>query len=122
MRQRERGQAVVEFALVLPLLCLMALFVIQVGLVVRDSLMVLNAARAGARAAAVEPNVEAATDAALAATALRPAQLSTALVREGTLVRFTVTYRASTNVALVGALIGDVVIQEEVTMRVEGPG
>jgi len=100
----------------------MALFVVQVGLVVRDSLMVLNAARAGARAAAVEPNVEAATDAALAATSLRPAQLSTALVREGTLVRFTVTYRARTNVALVGALIGDVVIREEVTMRVEGPG
>jgi len=120
--QRERGQAVVEFALVLPLLCTMALFVIQVGLVVRDNLMVVNAARAGARAAAVDPTLSTATNAALRGTALHPDRLSATLGQEGGYVTYTVTYRSSTNVPLVGALVGDVRLEEQVTMWVEAPG
>src|SRR5215831_11616137 len=53
-RVRESGQSTVEFAFVLPLVVLAALAVIQVGLVVRDQLGVVHAAREAARAASVD--------------------------------------------------------------------
>jgi len=55
-RDRERGQATVEFAFLLPLVILAVLAVIQVGLVVRDQLGVVHAAREAARAASVDPD------------------------------------------------------------------
>ena len=47
--RRQVGSAAVEFALVLPLVLVMALALVQVGLLVRDRLLVEAAARAGAR-------------------------------------------------------------------------
>jgi hypothetical protein len=44
----------VEFALVLPILLLVCLGLIQVGLFARDQLLVVQAARAGARQASVD--------------------------------------------------------------------
>lgn len=49
----ERGSATLEFAMVLPLLLIVTLALVQVGLVVRDRLVLADAARAGAREAAV---------------------------------------------------------------------
>ena len=45
----EYGTAAVEFALVLPLVLTVTLALLQVGLLVRDRLLVESAARAGAR-------------------------------------------------------------------------
>ena len=50
------GQATVEFAFLLPLVVLAALAVIQIGLVVRDQMGVVHAAREAARAASVDPD------------------------------------------------------------------
>ena len=50
---RERGSAALEFAMVLPILLILTLAVVQVGLIVRDELVLVGAARAGAREAAV---------------------------------------------------------------------
>ena len=46
--RRHVGSAAVEFALVLPLVLVVALALVQVGLLVRDRLLVESAARAGA--------------------------------------------------------------------------
>ena len=62
-RRREGGQATVEVALLLPLLATMLLAVVQVGLVVRDQVLVTHAAREAARAAAVDPTEDAAREA-----------------------------------------------------------
>ena len=43
----QTGSAVVEFALVLPLVLVVALALVQVGLLVRDRLLIEGAARAG---------------------------------------------------------------------------
>src|ERR687891_321583 len=64
-RGSQRGTAAVEFALVLPLVLLVALALVQTGLLVRDRLLVEGAARAGARAAAVQDDPGAIRDAAL---------------------------------------------------------
>jgi hypothetical protein len=48
-RNGERGSAVIEFALLLPILLLMLLAVVQVGVLASDQLVITQAARAGAR-------------------------------------------------------------------------
>lgn len=49
----EKGQAVVEFALVLPVLLLLLLGILQFGLVFKDYVALTDAVRAGARTGAV---------------------------------------------------------------------
>ncbi len=56
--QHQRGQATVEFALVLPLIAALLLLIVQVGLVMRDELLVTHAAREAVRAAAVDPGAD----------------------------------------------------------------
>jgi len=55
-RDGDRGQATVEFALVLPLLVLCLAGVVWVGQLMSVQVQLENAAREGARAAAVEPD------------------------------------------------------------------
>jgi Flp pilus assembly protein TadG len=62
----------VELALVLPLVLLLLLGVVQVGLVVRDQILVVHAAREAAREAAVDPAPGAARRAALAGSTWSP--------------------------------------------------
>ena len=66
-RPSQGGTAAVEFALVLPLILVVALALVQTGLLVRDRLLVEAAARAGARAAAIQDDPSAIRSAALAA-------------------------------------------------------
>jgi Flp pilus assembly protein TadG len=107
---RERGTAVVEFALVLPLVLVMALAVIQVGLLARDRLLVEAAARAGARTAAVDPNDDAARDTAVgSAPGLDGASMSVTVTRAGTRgdpVTVRIVYADATRIPLVSWLFG----------------
>ena len=58
MRNRsQRGQATVEFALIIPLVVVVLLAVVQIGLVVHAQLHVAHIAREVARAASVDPTV-----------------------------------------------------------------
>lgn len=114
----EPGQATVEFALVLPLLVMAMLAIVQVGLVVRDQLAVVHAAREAAREASVEPDPARAEAAArrtlpdaTVEVAPRPAV--------GQPIEVEVTYRAVTDVPLVGVLFPDPVLRGRAVMRVE---
>jgi len=82
--RRERGSAVVEFALVLPLLLVITLALVQVGLLARDRLLVEAASRAGAREAAVTADEGAVRDAAIGAgPGLDPALVTVTVSRAG---------------------------------------
>ena len=108
-RDRERGSAVVEFALVLPIVLLVLLAVVQVGALARDRLLLAQAARAGAREAAVDPSDVAVSDSVRAAgSALDPARLAIAVARTGTRgspVSVHVTYEAPIAGVLAGWLL-----------------
>ena len=116
-----RGQATLELALVLPLVLAITLLVVQVGLVVRDHQLVLNAAREGARSAATDPTLAAARQAAVNSGDLDGDRLAVALATDASTVTVTATYRSATDVPLIGPLLGDVTFTESVTMYREAP-
>lgn len=121
-RGKERGQATVELALVLPLVVLFALIVVQAALVANARLLVSHAAREGARAAAVDPSQATAASAARGSLGVTGDRLAVSMsggTSEGELITVTVVYSVPTNVPLVGQLIGDVDVEASVTMRVE---
>ena len=119
-RERDRGQATVELALCLPMLCLLLLGVVQVAVVVRDQLAVQLAAREAARAAAVAADPGGAGGAsAVAAVSLRP--LEVAVVSNGTAVTATVRFVDHTDVPLIGALLADITVSASATMQLEPP-
>jgi Flp pilus assembly protein TadG len=121
---RERGSATVEFALVLPLVLLMALALVQVGLLVKDQVVVEEAARAGARQATVTTDDQEARDAAVAAAvSLDGDELDVSVDREGgtgSAVTVTVIYHAAVDIPLVSWLFPDAVdLRGVATMRQE---
>ena len=107
----ERGTAAVEFALVLPLVLVVALALVQTGLLVRDRLLVEAAARAGARAAAVQEDASAIRAAALAAApSLEETGVDLAVTRAGVRgepVTVSLRYSAAIRVPFVDWLFGD---------------
>jgi Flp pilus assembly protein TadG len=120
----ERATATVEFALVLPLLLMVALALVEVGLLARDRLLVEAAARAGARAAAVETDEGAVRDDAVgAAPGLDPSTLTVTVARSGSRgdpVTVTIAYVDVVRVPFIGWLIGpSVSMQTEASARQE---
>lgn len=116
---RQRGQASVELALVLPVLAVLALVLAEVGLVVKDYVLVVHAAREALRAAVVEPT-QAAVDRAVAGTT-GPArgELDAKLRRYGDRVTVEVSYRRALNVPIVRRKIRDFSATMQVTGQVE---
>jgi len=114
----------VEFALLLPILFVIGLALVQVAVLARDRLMVAEAARVGARAAAIEPDDAAVRAAAVAAAAgLDDVLIDVAVARTGSRgdpVTVRVRYSASTAPPLAGWLLpSTVVLSETATMRQE---
>jgi Flp pilus assembly protein TadG len=126
-RGGQRGSAAVEFALVLPLILVMALALVQVGLLVKDQLVLDGSSRAGAREAAVTSDDgrarQAAVDAA-SAGGLGTDGLTVTIEREGgtgSPVKVTVSYHDPIVVPLVDWLFPAAVdLSAVATMRQEG--
>ncbi|MEM8924185.1 MAG: TadE/TadG family type IV pilus assembly protein [Actinomycetota bacterium] len=123
----EGGQATAELAMLLPVVIVVLLTVVQLGLLARDRLLVAHAGREAARAAAVDPDPSTARRAAEAsADALDPNRLDVVLraatgsgVAAGDRLQVLVRYRAESDLPVVGALLPDITMASEVTVRVE---
>jgi Flp pilus assembly protein TadG len=112
----------VELALVTPLLFVLLLAVVQVGLVIRDQVLLVDAAREGARAAAVDPAPDAAQRAAAAVPGLEPARLRVTVVRStgpGATVRVDIVYRAPPDVPLFAGFVRKVALRSTAVLRIE---
>ena len=121
---REEGSAVVEFALLLPILFLVLLAAVQVGLLARDQLVLTQAARAGAREAAVSLDDATVRGTVLeAASGLDADRLEVVLSREGAQgepVRVALVYVAPMAGPLAGWLLpASVELRASATMRQE---
>ena len=121
------GSASVEFALVLPLMLVVGLALLQVALFAKDQLILQEAARAGARQAAVSHDDGSVRDAVTeAAATLDRARIRAAIDRappsDGP-VTVTVTYDAPISVPVVRWLFpSQVRLSARSTMRQEGSG
>jgi hypothetical protein len=120
------GSAAVELALVLPLALLFALALVQVGLVAKDAVVVVQAAREGAREAAVTIDDGRVRQAALRGGGLPPDRTDVSIEREGQIgqpVTVRVTYHAPMVVPFVEWLFPDeVAVSAATTMRQETDG
>lgn len=110
----DRGQATLELALVLPLLVLCIAGIVWVGHVATMQVRAENAAREGARAAAVEPEVASVVGPAAARRSLPDAQVAVAVGAE--FVEVVVTVEVD-GVAIIG--IGARTLEADVVMRRE---
>jgi Flp pilus assembly protein TadG len=121
--RRHDGQAAVELALALPVVVLFLLLVVQAGLVIVDQVAVVEAARDGARAAALDPAPGAARGAVLHGrfTPVRTEVVEQRVAGHPGTVTIEVTHRAPTDVPLVGPLLPDVELHGAATMAVESP-
>jgi hypothetical protein len=103
---------------VLPLVVLAALAVVQVGLVVRDQMGVVHAAREAARVASVDDDPAAAVRAAH--RTLPDADVDVGARPDvGGEIHVTVRYRSVTSLPLVGVLFPDPELHASAAMRVE---
>ncbi len=115
----QSGQATVELALVLPAVVTVLLLVVQVGLLVRDRVLTVHAARSAARAVAVEPSASAARR-AVAGSGVDVRIALGGELRPGGLATVTVTGRP-TSLPIVGVVLAGVELRERLVVRVEGP-
>jgi hypothetical protein len=117
-RRDERGQATVEFALVLPLVFGLMLLLAQIALVGRDELLVVHAARDAVRAATLTGD---ASEVARSAQRTLPGSV-VRIVRRGGVgeaVEVQVSYVSRTSLPLIGTLLPDIIVRGASVMRVE---
>jgi len=116
----ERGQATVEFALILPLVLALLMLLVQIGLVGRDELLVVHAARDAVREATLT-----ASSAAVERVARRTLPGAVArIVRRGAVgepVEVQIAYVSHTSLPLIGAFLPDLTMHGASVMRVERP-
>jgi hypothetical protein len=120
-RSEDEGQSTVELALVLPFVALVALAVVQVAVIAYRQVIVVHAAREGARAAAVsDDDPSGAAERAVGRSAdLEPAGVSVRTRTDDDDVAVAVTFDDPTDVPLVGGLLPDVTLSSTATMRSE---
>lgn len=120
MNRSEHGQSTVELAVLLPVVTVVLLGVVQVGLLIRDTLSVVNASRVAARAAALTPELSAvreAFDDQGVDLGSGTVELSGDLVPGG-LAAIEVS-RRPTSVPIFGRFIGSATLRERLVFRIE---
>ena len=124
----DAGQATVELALVLPFIVLLALSLVQFGVVVANQLAVLAAAQCAARAAAISGNGAnysqdvAQREAEVAGSecvALRPLRVDLTTINNVVTAR--VKYLDGTDLPLVGLLFPNLTLEWSAAMQIETP-
>lgn len=122
-----RGQSLVELALLMPFLLWIAAGIVDFGRVYHYDIVVINAARSGARVAAdirkTDSDVRTAVESDAAPVAIAGSDISitpSGIRTSGTTVTVTVTYRFTPITPLVGAIFpgGTVTISRSATMVV----
>ncbi len=124
-RARDRGAAAVEFALLLPALLLIVFGIIDFGRALNAQITLTQAAREGARLAALgQPNVVSRTQAA--ATGLSPVSVNVASCPAGAgpsadaVVNVSYSFSFVTPVGAIAAFIGGAGFGSPVTLTAQG--
>jgi hypothetical protein len=101
---------------------ILLLLLMQAGVLARDQVLVTHAAREAARVAALDDDPQAIERAAIQAGPLAPQRLTLDVSGRGapgSRVTIEVSYRAATQVPLIGRLVNDIDLHARASMRVE---
>lgn len=104
-RHRERGSAITELALLVGLICLIAVGVFEFGRVFHTYLSVVNAAREGARAAMDGTQTDAQLQ-TIASSAASPVSVSVSVTHSGAQTTVSVSSNFTSSVPLVSSIWG----------------
>jgi Flp pilus assembly protein TadG len=123
--RRERGQDLVEYALVLPIMMLILMTILDLGRAVYYYSAIHNSAREGVRYGIIYPDDPAGIEAVVRtkAVALEPAALTVMITNpDEDTVQVTVTYQFTVVTPLVAPLIGsnEITLGSRAAMRIEG--
>ncbi|HLC02865.1 MAG TPA: TadE/TadG family type IV pilus assembly protein [Anaerolineales bacterium] len=125
MRQRQRGQELVEYALALPIFLLLIMSILDLGRGVYCYSAIFNSVREGARYGIIHPGDGAGIEAVVRAKAvgLDPAALNVfSLQPDADTIQVTATYTFTAVTPIVSVLVGSNqwVIGSRSTMQIEG--
>jgi Flp pilus assembly protein TadG len=121
-RRNQAGQAVAEFAAVIPLVVLFMVLLVEVGLVMVDQLAVERAAREAARTAAITASPAEIQMAAYHATELSTSHMKVEIGKRpdaNGMVRVTVRYQGSVVEPFTGAVLFHPQLHADASMHVE---
>jgi Flp pilus assembly protein TadG len=125
MIRNERGQTMVEFALVVPILCVVLFGILQFGALYNDYVTLTDAARVGARKAAVSRQSSNPSGAAVAATLAAAPGLTQSKLQVGVTSSWkqgepvTVKAQYPYSVDILGVVVKSGNLKSEITERVE---
>ena len=118
-RVNDRGQATVEFALVLPFLFLFSLSVVQVGSVANDQLALGHAARTAARAVSLgDVTDQSANEIArnVVASEITLADVTVNVDLNESLARVTLRYTRQVKIPIIGSLMPAITLRSTASM------
>ena len=126
MRRRscrpDRGQATAEFAILIPVVVLLGLALIQVLVLVRSELLLIDACRSAARSLIVDPEEPESALAGRLDQGLGGLRVTvTGAHEQGELVTVTCAREDPTDVPIVGPLLPTITQRERFVAMVEGP-
>lgn len=130
-RKTEKGQAIVEMALILPILIMILFGIVEFGRVLNTYIVMTNLSREAARAGAIgsadtsindlvkNSAADSGFDSTQVSVTISPTSLSKRA--RGTSVKVTVSYPVDIIAPVIGEIIGDpYIVESQTTMRVEG--
>ncbi len=123
----DKGQATVEFALVLPFVVISLLLLMQVLIIVLAHVQVVNAARNGVRAAAVSAQPSQTAESVALRSLAGPtdgktrSDISVHTTTDARWVTVTVTQHLVTDLPIIGRFISDLDISSHFSMLLEPP-
>ena len=114
---RDRGQAVVEFALTLPLVVLTICLVVEVGAITIDQIRLVHLCRDATRAASVSADPVSVAREAVATSDADDTEVVVTIEDDVVTVSLSRIHRPE--VPLIGALLPDVMLYEQLSMHTE---
>jgi Flp pilus assembly protein TadG len=125
--KKQKGQALVEFAIILPIVILVLMAILEFGIMLNTYLKIENAAREGARAGIVGKSyTEIGTLVTTISPSLNSSKMSVVITpteaqrKSGGTLTVKVNYNYETMLPIISSIIGDsIILRSETSMRIE---
>ena len=114
----EAGQSTVEFALIIPVIAIFLMLILQVGVVVKQKILVTNSSREAARILSVENDFGKATMKAKE-TVNDAKVIISRPANQGEYLTVTIKDVVKSKIPILGVIFPDISVTSKTTMRVE---